>query len=217
LEISYCPAVVRKVDENLVTVEPGNFKELLNAMREGSEEAAWHLTEQYSPHIMRAVRASLPGAIRSKVDSVDLLQSVWASMLLEPNRLTDLESPKQFIAYLVKATKNKVIDLHRHFSTQKKAVQREVRIAALDRDSFNLLSPRDKARDQVVDRDPSPSQTIAVRDAWQRVVDNSSPRDQLIIAMRIEGMDYQSIAKSLSIDKKTVQRAVGRMVREFQQ
>ena len=103
-----------------MSVKPGNFKMLMDAMAEGSEEAAWQLTELYTPHIMRAVRSSLPKRIRSKVDSQDFVQSVWASILLKRGRLAQFHKPEQFIGYLAAMAKNKVVDKYRHFRTKKR-------------------------------------------------------------------------------------------------
>ena len=86
--------------ERLLADEP-TFKELVDAMTVGSEEAAWQLTERYSPHILRVVRWSLPSIIRPKLDSQDLLQSVWATLLLEPEKLRKFEDPKRFMGYLL--------------------------------------------------------------------------------------------------------------------
>lgn len=178
-------------------------------MAEGSEEAAWQLTELYSPHILRIVRSSLPSVIRAKVDSQDFLQSIWATMLLEPEDLVRFRDPGQFLRYLAGVAKNKVVDKYRHFSTQKNDVYAEVRVAAME------YSDSPEGEGSLLGQEPTPSQVVIVRENWDRVVGSSSERDQEIIALRLKGMTYESIAELLSIDERTARRAVNRIVQEF--
>lgn len=196
--------------------KPGNFKLLMAAMEEGSEDAAWQLTELYSPHIMRAVRSSLPKQIRTKVDSQDFVQSVWASILLKRGRLAQFQNPEQFIGYLAAMAKNKVVDKYRHFRTQKKDVYLEVRIPTLDRTSPEM-APRNADEGTLSSSDPTPSQVAVAREGWRRLTDQSSERDRQIISMRIQGQTYVAIANDLEVNEKTVQRALNRMLVEYQQ
>jgi len=202
-----------------VSAKPGNFKLLMDAMAEGSEEAAWQLTELYTPHIMRAVRSSLPKRIRTKVDSQDFVQSVWASILLNRGRLEQFQNPKQFVGYLAAMAKNKVIDKYRHFRTQKKDVCAEVRISAIDRTSPGTSTPKADDEDllPLPASDPTPSQVAVAREGWQQLIDQSSKRDRQIVSMRISGQTYTAIANSLKVNEKTIQRALNRMLVEYQQ
>ena len=54
-----------------------NFRSLICHVREGSEDAAWDLVEQYGEAIRRAVRRALNERLRSKFDSLDFVQLVW--------------------------------------------------------------------------------------------------------------------------------------------
>ena len=189
---------------------------LMDAMAEGSEDAAWQLTELYTPHIMRAVRSSLPKRIRTKVDSQDFVQSVWASILLKRGRLAQFQNPEQFIGYLAAMAKNKVVDKYRHFRTQKKDVYSEVGIPAFDQAS-PALTPNSADEGPLPASDPTPSQVAVAREGWQRLVDLSSERDRQIVSMRIQGQTYAAIANRLKVNEKTVQRALNRMLVEYQQ
>ena len=199
-----------------MSAKPGNFKLLITAMAEGSEEAAWQLTELYTPHIMRAVRSSLPKRIRPKIDSQDFVQSVWASILLKRGRLAQFQNPEQFIGYLAAMAKNKVVDKYRHYRTQKKDVYTEVRIPAIEHNSPGL-TPRNAAEGTLPSRDPTPSQVAVAREGWRRLIDVSSDRDRQIVSMRIQGQTYAAIANRLKVNEKTVQRALNRMLVEYQQ
>lgn len=194
-----------------------SFENLIRAMAEGSEEAAWELTAAYSPHILRVVRSSLPQAIRTKVDSQDFLQSIWATLLLEPEGLTRFSEAGQFVRYVAAIAKHKVVDKYRHFSTQKNDVQREIRGGAVQESCSRLRPSMQNRREAFVDQQPTPSQLAAVRERWQRVLAESCQRDRDIIALRLKGLAYKNIAENLKVNERTVQRSITRIVSEFQQ
>ena len=55
------------------------FRALMQRLREGSDEAAWQLVEQYGEPIRRAVRRALSARLRPQFDSLDFVQLVWSS------------------------------------------------------------------------------------------------------------------------------------------
>ena len=187
----------------------------MEEMSEGSEEAAWELTELYTPHIIRAVRASLPRVIRSKVDSQDFVQAVWSSVLLKRGRLTQFRKPEHFIGYLAVTARNKVVDTYRHLLSLKHDVRTEVGIAELEGrcDQRKLL---EYGRNKIPkSKEPSPSHVAIVREVWERIVANSSARDQQVVSLRISGLPYGEIADRLSIGEKTVRRVLTRLLEQF--
>ena len=98
----------------------------MRGVREGSQDAGWKLVETYGPHILRVVRRSLSQDLRTKFDSIDFVQAVWASIFAEPTRLATFEQPEQLIAYLAAVARNKVVDeFRRRVQTQKFDVKRE--------------------------------------------------------------------------------------------
>src|SRR5262245_25861140 len=122
------------------------FDQLMADVASGSEEAIWELLDTYTPFVLRAVRLSLPSAVRQKLDSQDIAQTLWASLLLGHKDLAKLESPDRLIAFLCRAAKNKVIDKTRRLTSQKADVARETRldqrIAEMNENSYaaNLWS-----------------------------------------------------------------------------
>lgn len=190
----------------------GDFKRLIEAMGQGSEDAARELANLYTPHIIRAVRASLPRIIRTKFDSQDFAQAVWTSMLVKRGHLDQFEKPEQFIGYLAAMARNKVIDMHRHFVTQKNDVHSEVAISTLERNNYDQSTSPEAANKRLPRaKDPTPSQVAVGRETLDQLMDQSSDRDKEIISMRMEGMAYPAIAERLSVSDKTVQRALSRL------
>src|SRR6476620_8936819 len=108
--------------------ELAEFEQLMADVMAGSEEAVYTLAKDYSHHIAWIVRDSLPPQLRSKLDSQDIVQTLWASILLGRTDLTRLKSPNELIAYLARCAKNKLIDKTRHFRNQKRNVDLEERL-----------------------------------------------------------------------------------------
>ena len=54
---------------------------LLTKLCSGDDEAASQVFKQYEPYLRKVVRRLLPERLRSKFDSVDIVQSVWTDVL----------------------------------------------------------------------------------------------------------------------------------------
>ena len=59
--------------------EETSFAFLMEQLRLGDQDAAWTIIEIYGPHIKRVVRRDMHDKLRSKYDSADFVQAVWAS------------------------------------------------------------------------------------------------------------------------------------------
>src|SRR5262245_48951943 len=62
----------------------GRFRDLMRQVNEGSDDAIRELVQVYGPHILRVVRMRLSKHLRSKFDSADFVQSVWAAFFAIP-------------------------------------------------------------------------------------------------------------------------------------
>jgi RNA polymerase sigma-70 factor (ECF subfamily) len=177
------------------------FQDLLRRLQEGSQEAARELAETYGDHLRRCIRQRLPRKLRSQYDSIDFVQLVWQSVFLEPDKLPELQDPEQFIRFLAGIARNKVLGVGRHLQTQKKDVDREVRLDEVhSTESHNAVS-----------RDPTPSAVAVFREQWEQIVEQQPPRDKEVVEMRYEGNTFQEIADRLEIDESTARRIIRRL------
>ena len=199
----------------------GEFEQLMRDLASGSEDAAWKIAETYTPHILRVVRHSLPGKIRSKLDSQDFAQIVWASILLKRTSLKNVKSPDQLIDLLARVTQYKVIDAFRHYTTsQGRDLRRETPLEDLIRSQQAGASAqgdtgvlnRSVVDRGLVDRNPSPSQFAGMKEKWQMLIGTLSRRDRRILTLRIRGETYVDIANKLSIGRNTAKRVLDRIV-----
>jgi RNA polymerase sigma factor (sigma-70 family) len=190
------------------------FEQLIADLAAGSEEAAWRITELYTPHILRVVRASLPAIIRPKLDSHDFAQSVWASLLLKRGYLSHLHTPEQLIALLASAARNKVIDAYRHYTVAEAYNVRTER--PIEAAECLSSAGRPAERDQgVADRDPTPSQIAMLREQWRRAIENCSCEDREIVCLRMRGETFNSISAKVGMSRRRVRQIVERVIDEF--
>ena len=103
-----------------------HFRELIDRVREGSEDAAWELVDQYGEAIRRAVRRALNERLRSKFDSLDFVQIVWNSLFRVRDKLDRFDRPEELTAYLITMARNKVgMEVRRRLMTEKYGVKHE--------------------------------------------------------------------------------------------
>ena len=189
-----------------------DLEQLLQQVANGSEEAARKIVHDFTPHIISAVRASLPGKLRRRLDSEDAVQMVWASLLLGGD-LSRLNTPARLIAYLAQVARYKVIDMsRRHMSTQKNDLNREESL-----DNWGASPNEHAPRLQLYASDPTPSQIATVRERWQRVVAGASPREREILTLLLDGNSNNQISEILSLNAGSVRRIVNGLIDKFSQ
>jgi RNA polymerase sigma factor (sigma-70 family) len=194
-------------------IQFAEFDQLMADVAAGSEDAIWQLAETYTPYIIRAVRLSLSPRLRRKLDSQDFAQMLWASLLLKRADLTRLKTSEQLVAYLARATRNKVVDKIRHFHARKHDINREERLP--DYSTATDLGTRRPHVNALYSQDPTPSTTASLRERWNKILSNASARDRQILRLRLEGCTFDIISAKLQIDVATARRAIQRLIEQF--
>src|SRR6516165_874698 len=104
----------------------GELRAFLDRIRAGDESAARELLARYEAQVRLVVRRQLPKLLRSRFDSLDFLQSVWASFFRRlhagPERFED---PRFLVGFLTRVARNKVIDQYRRAASRKQDMHRE--------------------------------------------------------------------------------------------
>ncbi len=179
-----------------------DFAALMERVRQGSDDAIRELVEIYGPHIMRAVRRTLNRQMRSKVDSVDFTQAVWASFFANRTAIEALDQPEALIGFLVKVARNKVVDeFRRLFNTKKHNLNRER--------SLNGSAALEAGF--VAARMPTPSQVAVGHELEERLLAGQPPHYQQILRFRQQGMTQEEIAERMQLSVRTVQRVLQRL------
>src|SRR5947199_3342074 len=96
-------------------MNPTPLDTLLDKLSSGDPAAAEQVFRTYEPYLRMVVRRQLPGRLRAKFDSIDVVQSVWADVLqgFQEGGWT-FTSADHLRAFLVKVTRNRFIDRLRH-------------------------------------------------------------------------------------------------------
>ena len=183
---------------------PEEFTALMERIRAGSQDAARLLVEQYGHHILRVVRRTLHKKLRSKFDSVDFQQDVWASFFANQPQKT-FERPEALAAFLAKMAKNKVLMAHRaRCRFRRHNVNRE----------NSLDGSAAFQAENVTAREPSPSQLAVAQEKWEQLLQGQPPRYQRILTLVRQGYTQQQIAQELGVDERTVRRVVRKVAPE---
>jgi len=179
------------------------FTALLDRARAGSEEAARQLVELCQPRVLHAVRKRLPRKLRSKFDSLDLTQEVWAAFFARVLVDCQCRTPDELNAYLWHMAQRKTIELchQRYFGHKRDASQEHAMESTTVRQAVqDLAAP-----------DPSPSRAAATSEQWQRMVHGANRQNQRILVLLRQGLSYRQIAKKCGINERSVRRVVQRL------
>jgi RNA polymerase sigma-70 factor (ECF subfamily) len=174
------------------------LSELLDRVREGSDEAVRQLLQRYGPHIRTVIRQKLDIDMRSIFDSLDFLQDVWASFLTGELDHT-FHDPNALMKFLVNMARNKVTD----------EVRRRVRGArhSLARERSLDGSARLEAaglRAAV----PTPGELAVAHEEWERLLEGRPAHHRRILLMLRQGHTHEEIAREMGLNERTVRRLI---------
>src|SRR6516225_6555015 len=93
----------------MATVHP--LEHLLSQLSSGDSEAVQRVFVASEPYLRMVVRRQLTPALRVRFDSMDIVQSIWADLLTRFQAgHWHFATPQQLQAFLVKVTRNRLID-----------------------------------------------------------------------------------------------------------
>jgi RNA polymerase sigma factor (sigma-70 family) len=181
---------------------PHEFTALMQRVREGSEEAAQELLQKYGDHIFRVVRRKLHRKLRSKFDSSDFVQAVWASFFARKPAADKFDRPEALIAFLATLAQNKVVEaVRQRFGTQKHDVAREQSLEGSTAAQAAGLAARQ----------PTPSQVATANEAWGRLLTDLPDHYQRILVLLREGHTHKEIAEQVGVNEKTIRRLIAKL------
>ncbi len=168
-----------------------SLEELLEQLQRGDDAAAEQVFRDYEPYLRKVVRRMLPAHLRSKFDSVDIVQSVWGDVFTAfRDRGMRFASVPQFQAFLVRATRNRFVDRVRTYRT---AADRErSTIADLD-----LMTASNR---------PRPSEEAVASELWARLLKLCPEEHRSVLEMRRDGTSSNEIADRVGLHVGSVRR-----------
>jgi RNA polymerase sigma-70 factor (ECF subfamily) len=168
------------------------LEDLLVELCQGDVAAAEHVFIAYEPYLRKVVRRQLPDHLRSKFDSIDIVQSTWAD-LLEGFRDAGWRFPNvdHLRAFLIRVTRNRFIDRLRQHQTVANHEQ--------------TLSDNDLATLPAEHASP-PSEKAQADELWQRMLELCPPEHHELLRLRRDGFRLKEIAERTGLHEGSVRR-----------
>jgi RNA polymerase sigma-70 factor (ECF subfamily) len=174
---------------------------LLEQLGGGDAEAVERVFRDYEPYLRMIVRRRLTPPLRSKFDSMDVVQSVWADVLRglreDGCRFQDREHLK---AYLARSTYNRFIDYYRH---HRRALERERSLA----EGGPSGSP--------TSHQPRPSELAQADDLWDSLVKICPPDHRELLDLKRQGLSLAEIAARTGLHPGSVRRILYDLARRI--
>jgi RNA polymerase sigma factor (sigma-70 family) len=175
-------------------MEIHSLDELLAKLNDGDPAAAERAFVEYEPYLRKVVRRLLPATLRSKFDSVDVVQSVYGDVLVAFREGgMRFYTVAQLRAFLIRATRNRFIDRLRQHRTAARLEE------PLGGTPFAQLptSPR-----------PRPSESAEADELWERLLALCPPEHHLLLSLRRQGATAGEIAGRVGMHEGSVRRVL---------
>ena len=183
------------------------FTELMVGVREGSPAAIQQLVDGYGHHVLRAIRRHLNHRLRNLYDSIDFSQAVWGSFFRQTGSLPEFKDPSTLIAYLVRMSKNKVIDeCRKRLQTQRYNVK-------LEQNTPDTEIRRDhRSRGEI----PTPSDILTAKETIEQLLANQPSCYRNILSLRATGATFAEIAEDTGLNERSIRRVIKRLESQAQ-
>lgn len=175
--------------------------ELLDRLRSVDDAVAERLFRAYEPYLRKVVRRQMPRQLRSKFDSLDVVQSAWAHFLQKLDAADwHFAGPAQLRAFLATVTRNRLTDRVRHFHA---ALERE---RSLDRGHLGELATSSQ---------PRPSELARANDLWERMLALCPPEHHELLRLKRQGLRLEEIATRTGLHEGSVRRILRKLARQL--
>jgi RNA polymerase sigma factor (sigma-70 family) len=171
---------------------PSSTDRLLAKLNQGDPLATGQMFQTLEPYLRMVIRRRMSGRLRSKFDSTDIVQSVWADFVdgLRQSRWS-FQNMEQLRAFLVKMTRNRFIDrLRQH----RRALQHEWAMPAHD---VEVMAANGSTR---------VSENFYADELWRQMLDVCPPDHYQVLFLKRQGASLEEIALKTGMHKGSVRR-----------
>jgi RNA polymerase sigma-70 factor (ECF subfamily) len=177
-----------------------HLDELIEKLNGGDVAAAERAFLAYEPYLRMAIRRQLTGPLRSKLDTMDIVQSVWADILGGFRdagwRFTDRSHLR---AFLMKVARNRLIDRRRQHH---RAIEQERPLDLAEADLPGANQPR-------------PSEVAQAHELWKQMLEACSPGHREILILKKQGMPNAEIARRTGLHEGSIRRILYELARRL--
>lgn len=178
---------------------PESLEPLLEKLCQGDMAVAKQFFLACEPHLRKVVRQRLPVRLRSKFDSADIVQSVWAD-LLEGYRAGGwhFANLQRFQAFLVHVTRNRFNDKFR-----KHRIEREQRFRNMDSSELPM-APRAQA-----------TAMLEAEELWQQMLELCPPEHQELLRLKRQGVPMEDLVARTGLHPGSIRRVLRNLARQL--
>ncbi len=182
-------------------MDDDTLMELLGRLNGGDAIAAEEVFVRFEPYLRMIVRRQMSGRLNAKFDSADIVQSIWADLLVGfRNGRWRFDDGKHLRAFLAKATQNRFLDRVRR---QQAALHRERTLTRVDEEQ---LTPAESSR---------PSTQSHLDELWNKLLHACSPQHRQILEMKRNGKSLAEIAAVTGYHESSVRRILYDLARDY--
>jgi RNA polymerase sigma-70 factor (ECF subfamily) len=172
----------------------------IERLNNGEPEAVEHVLLAYEPYLRIAVRRRIGNRLRTKVDSMDIVQSAFANVLSGfRNGGWQFAGRPQLRAFLRQIAFRRLADRYR----EHKALDRE--------QSLGETAPRHLPRSE----SPRPSEVAQAHEFWERVLQACPPAHREVVRLRASGIRLSEIATRTGLHEGSVRRILYELARKL--
>lgn len=170
-------------------------------LRDADEAALAGIVKEYEVEIRRAATMRIGPLLRPHLDSVDLVQSVYITLLkgLRGEKF-HIAGPQELVALSAEIIRRKVAQVW-------KRLKRRTEL------NTNLTGTREDDEHVIVNRDgePDPMADAEMRDAIERIMQECDPADKKLLQLRLEGNSTAEAARALDADPDVLRVRLSRL------
>lgn len=184
-----------------MTTSDTSLDSLLVRLNSGDWSAAEIVFRRFEPYLRMIVRRQISGAMQSKFNSSDIVQSVWADLLQGfRNGRWRFEDVGHLQAFLVKATQNRFLDRVRQ---QRTPLEHERALTATDESQI----PHNRA--------PRASQEVRLVELWSEITKTCSEPHRVLLELKRQGKSLSEIAAQTGYHESSIRRILYDLARQF--
>ncbi len=173
-------------------MSPDPLDALLEKLAAGDGQAAQQVFVAYEPYLRMVVRRHLSPGLRAKFDSADIVQSVWADVLVGFREANwQFADAAHLRAFLIRLTRHRFIDRVRK---HRRAVEREQSLAG------------DDGERPLAAADPQPADLIAADELWHEMLELCPPEHRELLRLKRQGALNSEVAARTGLHEGSVRR-----------
>ena len=185
----------------------------IEELKHGDDSAARNLWDHFVLRLYEAAQRKLHTSAKRVYDEQDAAQSAFHALCagVAAGRFPDLNDRKSLWRLLLVITSRKVSNRHRYDHQEQRDVRRT------NTDSVFLRTGDSGLMEKLPTTEPSPEFSTEFVELWGQLFEALDPQLQRIGWLKIEGYSDQEIGDQLGCTRRTVQRKVERIRRNWQE